>query len=182
MQWRNITIKLCTLRRAIVALLWSSTQQHHNASMESDKEKSNIFRREADADAAAYKELWRAEHSRSNIHDESVKSSESSHVQIVKLEAGERLGKIAFWLIPMFIFQMLVIAACGVVMGLNISEQHELIRHFDALDRQSRMTELKLDDWTVVLHRAGLQLPGDYTRGPQGNMDAESFHIKPKEK
>jgi hypothetical protein len=40
------------------------------------------------------------------------------------------------------------------------------------------MTELKLDDWTVVAHRAGLQLPGDYTRGPQGNLDAESFHIQ----
>lgn len=77
---------------------------------------------------------------------------------------------------------VLVIAACGVVMGMNISEQRELERHYDALDRQSRMTELKLDDWTVVAHRAGLQLPGDYTRGPQGNPDADSFHIKPKGK
>lgn len=50
------------------------------------------------------------------------------------------------------------------------------------LDRQYRMTELKLDDWTVVGHRAGLALPGDYTRGPQGNLDAESFHIDPKGK
>lgn len=49
---------------------------------------------------------------------------------------------------------------------------------FLKLDRQSRMTELKLDDWTVVAHRAGLVLPGDYTRGPQGNLDAESFHIQ----
>lgn len=53
---------------------------------------------------------------------------------------------------------------------------------FLKLDRQSRMTELKLDDWTVVAHRAGLQLPGDYTRGPQGNLDAESFHIPQKPK
>ena len=53
---------------------------------------------------------------------------------------------------------------------------------FYKLDRQVRMTELKLDDWTVVAHRAGLQLPGDYTRGPQGNLDAESFHIKSKGK
>lgn len=49
------------------------------------------------------------------------------------------------------------------------------------LDRQYRMTELKLDDWTVVAHRSGLVLPGDYTRGPQGNLDADSFN-KPKGK
>lgn len=48
---------------------------------------------------------------------------------------------------------------------------------FTALERQYRMVELKLDDTAVVLHRAGLQLTGDYTRGPQGNLDAESFHI-----
>lgn len=77
---------------------------------------------------------------------------------------------------------VLVIGACGLVMGLNIAEQRELERRYDALDRQYRMTELKLDDWTVVAHRAGLQLPGDYTRGPQGDLDAESFHIKPKGK
>ena len=70
---------------------------------------------------------------------------------------------------------VLVIGACGLVMGLNIAEQRELERRYDALDRQFRMTELKLDDWTVVAHRAGLQLPGDYTRGPQGNLDSESF-------
>lgn len=58
--------------------------------------------------------------------------------------------------------------------------QNELQHYRDdflKLDRQYRMTELKLDDWTVVAHRAGLQLPGDYTRGPQGALDAESFHI-----
>lgn len=49
------------------------------------------------------------------------------------------------------------------------------MKKMDDLQRQYRMAELKLDDTTVVLHRAGLQLPGDYTRGPQGNMDTESF-------
>ena len=51
---------------------------------------------------------------------------------------------------------------------------------FTALERQFRMVELKLDDTAVVLHRAGLQIPGDYTRGPQGSLDAESFHISNK--
>lgn len=51
---------------------------------------------------------------------------------------------------------------------------------FQKLDRQSRMTELKLDDWTVVAHRGGLSLTGDYTRGPQGNLDEESFNLQEK--
>jgi hypothetical protein len=50
-----------------------------------------------------------------------------------------------------------------------------LTEHMDELKRQYRMAELKLDDWTVVAHRRGLVLPGDYTRGPQGNLDSQSF-------
>jgi hypothetical protein len=50
-----------------------------------------------------------------------------------------------------------------------------LTEHMADLQRQYRMTELKLDDWTVVAHRRGLALPGDYTRGPQGNLDSQSF-------
>jgi len=68
-----------------------------------------------------------------------------------------------------------IVGACGVVMGIDISERSQREREFLKLDRQYRMTELKLDDWTVVAHRSGLHLAGDYTRGPQGNLDAESF-------
>jgi hypothetical protein len=98
-----------------------------------------------------------------------------------------------------------VIGACGVVMGIDISDRNSRDREYDRrtgqaqreadqraaaltetmlkLDRQYRMTELKLDDWTVVAHRAGLSLRGDYTRGPQGNLDDESFdQLKPKGK
>jgi hypothetical protein len=109
----------------------------------------------------------------SRIHDN------TAPVQIVRIEVGKETLVIMLAL-------TLVIAACGVVMGLNLARQRTLEDAFLALDRQSRMTELKLDDWTVVAHRAGLQIPGDYTRGPQGNLDAESFHIpqpsKPKGK
>jgi hypothetical protein len=68
-----------------------------------------------------------------------------------------------------------IIGACGVVMGVDIAERAQMEREFAKLDREYRMVELKLDDWTVVAHRSGLVLPGDYTRGPQGNPDAESF-------
>jgi hypothetical protein len=87
---------------------------------------------------------------------------------------------------------LLVIGACGVVIGMDIADRSaqqrewardtaQLTEKMDDLRRQYRMTELKLDDWSVVGHRAGLALPGDYTRGPQGNLDSESF-TKPKEK
>lgn len=83
----------------------------------------------------------------------------------------------------------LIVGACGLIMGLNLSEQHALMREFDRdtaatnehlqdLQRQYRMTELKLDDWTVVAHRSGLILPDDYTRGPQGDPDSKSFKQK----
>ncbi len=68
-----------------------------------------------------------------------------------------------------------VVAACGVVMGIDIAERSAQARNYELLERQYRMVELKLDDWTVVAHRSGLILPGDYTRGPQGNLDAESY-------
>ena len=68
-----------------------------------------------------------------------------------------------------------IIGACGIVMGIDIAERSVEERRFEDLQRQYRMTELKLDDWTVVAHRSGLVLPGDYTRGPQGNLDSESF-------
>jgi len=91
----------------------------------------------------------------------------------------------------------IIIGAAGVVMGTDISDRHAQQREFDRraqqsqreaderaamlseklqdLQRQYRMTELKLDDWTVVAHRSGMILPGDYARGPQGNIDSQSF-------
>jgi len=88
------------------------------------------------------------------------------------------LGRETLVLVALF---AVIVGACGVVMGLNLSRQKDMEDHFDDLRRQYRMTELKLDDWTVVAHRSGLVLPGDYTRGPQGNLDSESF-TKPKGK
>lgn len=68
-----------------------------------------------------------------------------------------------------------ILGACGVVIGLDIAERSRMEFEFAKLDRQYRMVELKLDDWTVVAHRSGLVLPSDYARGPQGNPSEESF-------
>lgn len=100
--------------------------------------------------------------------DESVTAHEHANVNNVRVDLGGTT-------LLMVILLVAIIGACGVVIGLDISERAQMERAFTQLDRQYRMTELKLDDWTVVAHRAGLQLPGDYTRGPQGNLDTESF-------
>lgn len=113
-----------------------------------------------------------------NTHDESrgkQVASESGHIQSIRFDMSAVTLIIVLGL-------MLVIGACGIVMGLNLSRQRTLEDAFLKLDRQYRMTELKLDDWTVVAHRSGLHLPGDYARGPQGDLDSESFNIKPPEK
>jgi len=108
-----------------------------------------------------------------NSKDESIRDN-TAPVQIVRIELGKET-------LTIIVILAIVIGACGLVMGLNLSRQKEMEDRFDDLRRQYRMTELKLDDWTVVAHRSGLVLPGDYTRGPQGNLDSESF-TKPKGK
>ena len=49
---------------------------------------------------------------------------------------------------------------------------------FKELQTQSRVTELKLDDYNVTLRRAGIRLKGDFARGPMGNPDAKSFNMQ----
>ena len=105
-----------------------------------------------------------------------IHAAEHANVNNVRIDLGGTTLLVVVLLVA-------IIGACGVVMGVDIAERSSYTRQFDLLERQYRMVELKLDDWTVVAHRAGLVLPGDYTRGPQGNLDAESFDkLKPKGK
>lgn len=111
--------------------------------------------------------------------DESTIAEAGAHVTNVRIDLGSTTLAVVTVLVA-------IIGACGVVIGVDIAERaHQerewktqtaiLAEHLQELQRQYRMTELKLDDWTVVAHREGLVLPGDYTRGPQGNLDTESF-------
>jgi len=73
---------------------------------------------------------------------------------------------------------------------LHVAQQHsevesEMARYreqFQSLERQFRMTELKYDNVNISMRRAGIYLPNDYWTGPNGNLDAESFHISNKGK
>ncbi len=129
--------------------------------------------------------------------DQSMKVSDSATGNNIRIDLGAPTLAVVMVLVA-------IIGACGVVMGIDISDRHAQEREFDRraqqaqreednraavlaetmqkLDRQYRMTELKLDDWTVVAHRAGLHLQSDYTRGPQGNPDDRSFNIKQRGK
>jgi len=106
--------------------------------------------------------------------DDSITAHDHANINNVRIDLGGTTLIVVTLL-------LIVIGGCGVVMGIDIAERSSYERQFDLLERQYRMVELKLDDWTVVAHRAGLVLPGDYTRGPQGNLDTESFD-KPKPK
>lgn len=105
--------------------------------------------------------------------NESVNAAERANVNNVRIDLGNTILAVVTVLVA-------IIGACGVVMGVDIAERGFYEHRFSDLERQYRMTELKLDDWTVVAHRSGLVLPGDYTRGPQGNLDTESFKRKEK--
>lgn len=179
MEWLKIAIRRNTLVRAVDALLASSTNRHEEARRTKDEKRALELRKEGDADAEAHNEIWGASHEGAVMHDSSVRDN-AGPVQITKIELPEKVERTIFWVIPTMVSFMMFIGACGVVIGLDIAERARMEFEFNKLDRQYRMTELKLDDWTVVAHRAGLQLPGDYTRGPQGNLDAESFNNRRK--
>jgi hypothetical protein len=106
-----------------------------------------------------------------------LRASDSAHQQIteVKVDLGAQT-------LLVVCVMTVVIAGAAVIMGMNLARQKQLEDAFLKLDRQYRMTELKLDDWTVVAHRSGLVLPGDYTRGPQGDLDADSFNLPDRSK
>jgi hypothetical protein len=127
---------------------------------------------------------------------DTLTAHKGANVNVTKIEFGKEATIIIAVL-------MVALGGCGVIMGIDISERDAqnrewtrqsmmMQREWDRnssdlkermleLQRQYRMTELKLDDWTVVAHRSGLVLPGDYTRGPQGNLDSDSFNT-PKRK
>ena len=90
-----------------------------------------------------------------------------------------------------------IIGAAGVAMGLNISEQHALVRevdrqnsqlarefdrdtaitneHLQDLQRQYRMTELKLDDWTVLLKMRAANTNSKWEMSQSVNVEPEKY-------
>lgn len=65
---------------------------------------------------------------------------------------------------------LVIIAACGVVMGLNLAKQAQMDRDFNAMKTQEWLTERRLMDdeaYRILNHQ---KVPGDDAFGPTGNM------------
>jgi hypothetical protein len=65
---------------------------------------------------------------------------------------------------------MIVIATCGVVMGLNLAKQAEMDRDFRDAKTQEMLKERRLMDMEAYAMLNGWKRPGDDTFGPTGNM------------
>lgn len=184
-QW--VRVKYKTISRAIEALLMAGDYEHQKA-RETQGVESKNHRAEAEEFHAAKSDLWNASHQEAmkNCSDESIHGN-SAPIQQTKVVLGERGAMILAISLSVGLAGWAAARVEGLKDHMDESQrisQNEIEHYkesFAKVERQSRMTELKLDDYTVVMHRAGLALPGDYTRGPQGNLDAESFHLQEKD-
>ncbi len=73
---------------------------------------------------------------------------------------------------------VVVIGACGVVMGLNLAKQAQLDKDQIGAQKQAQLVERRLMDMEAYAILNGWKVPGDDTHGPTGNIQ----RIKPQEK
>lgn len=95
----------------------------------------------------------------------------SAPIQQVRIDLGSATVAIVVSL-------MIVIGACGVVMGLNLSRQQQLVQAFTYMERQEALKERRLMDMEAYALLNGWKRPGDDTFGPTGNVE----RMQPKEK
>lgn len=96
--------------------------------------------------------------------DKSVRVAEGANYTNVRI--GLEASTIAI-----VISLMLVIGACGVVMGLNLSRQKQLEQAFNYMERQEALKERRLMDMEAYSILNGWKRPGDDTFGPTGNVE-----------
>jgi hypothetical protein len=94
----------------------------------------------------------------------SQQASSTAPIQQVRIDIGAAT-------IAIVICLMLVIGACGVVMGLNLSRQQQLIQAFTYMERQEALKERRLMDMEAYALLNGWKRPGDDTFGPTGNVE-----------
>lgn len=100
------------------------------------------------------------------IWDESVNQDNGSISNNAKVSI--ELGSAT---IAIVVSLMLVIGACGVVMGLNLSRQAQLSEDFRYMERQEALKERRLMDMEAYALLNGWKRPGDDTFGPTGNVE-----------
>jgi hypothetical protein len=65
---------------------------------------------------------------------------------------------------------MIIIGACGIVMGLNLSKQAVMDADFKTLKTQEWLVERRLMDDEAYRILNGQKVPGDDQNGPTGNL------------
>lgn len=73
---------------------------------------------------------------------------------------------------------LVVIGACGLIMGLNLAKQAQMDQDFKDMKTQDWLKERRLMDREAYDIVNGLKKPGDDAWGPTGNLQ----RMKPKEK
>jgi hypothetical protein len=102
--------------------------------------------------------------------DDSVKASESAHVNINRID----LSGVTLLTVLLLVG---IIGACGVVMGLNLAKQAQMDRDYRDAQVQDKLLERRYMDIEAYAILNGWKIPGDDTHGPTGNFD----RMKPKE-
>lgn len=84
-------------------------------------------------------------------------------VQQVKIDLGPST-------IAIVASMLVIIAACGVVLGLNLAKQDQMDREFKDLRTQEWLTERRLMDREALDLVNGKKLSSDDEYGPTGNL------------
>jgi hypothetical protein len=171
-------LRIKTVAKAVMLFGQAGSAKHEEARHK--PEKAPELRAEAEELYDMRREIREQVNGEPYVHTEQV-SGNTAPIQVTRIELSEKVERTVTFMLPLFVLFTLVVGVCCVVIGLDIAERQRMEFEFLKLDRQYRMTELKLDDWSVTARRAGLVLPGDYTRGPQGNMDSDSYNVRPNQ-
>lgn len=103
--------------------------------------------------------------------DESVTAHERGNVNNVRIDLGGPT-------LAVVIGMLVIIAGCGLIMGLNLAKQDQMDRDFREMKTQEWLKERRLMDAEAYMIANGIKVPKDDNFGPTGNIQ----RMKPKEK
>jgi hypothetical protein len=100
--------------------------------------------------------------------DESV-AGNSHQITRVNIELGAAT-------IGIVVSLMIVIGACGTVLGLNLAKQAEMDADYKTMKTQAWLVERRLMDDEAYRIVNGQKIPGDDANGPTGNLQRMKPH------
>jgi signal transduction histidine kinase len=98
----------------------------------------------------------------------------SPHADHAHAHAGSSIVQIRLGLeamtIAIVVSMLVVIGACALIMGLNLSKQAQMDAAFKDLKTQEWLVERRMMDREAYDILNGLKVPGDDIHGPTGNL------------